>query len=159
MSARKFFCNLCRFNVSKKNGMKIKPLSRTFLLMLFVWGGGLALSICNEQGGEKAREKMTETGTAVVTSALPNQHEAVTYAFFVEDRKYTGYQVPAPGFLDGSTYVVHYNPGNPSSSFLGAIPTEDSGTHWTYLSIFAGIILTSAIVMFILERRGIVPSD
>ena len=52
--------------------------------MLGVWGGGLAFSICKEQGGEEARAKMTETGTAVVTSVLPKQHEAVTYAFSVE---------------------------------------------------------------------------
>ena len=139
-------------------GASFLPLSRLFLLMLIVWGGGLALSICNEQGGEEARKKMTATSTASVTSVLPNQHGAVTYVFFVNDRKYTGYQVPAPGFRDGSSYVVHYNPGDPSSSFLGDIPPDDSGDHWTYLSAFAGIILTAAIVMFILERRGIMPS-
>src|ERR1700722_16823774 len=103
------------------------PLSRAFLLMLGVWGGGLAFSICNEQAGEEARAKMTETGTATVTSVLPNQHEAVTFAFFVDGHEYSGYQVPAPGFVDGSSYVVHYNPSDPSSSFLGAIPFAASG--------------------------------
>ena len=135
------------------------PLSRTFLLMLGVWGGGLALSICNEQGGEEARAKMTETATAIVTSVLPKQHEAVTYAFSIEGRKYSGYQVPVPGFDDGSSYPVHYNPSDPSSSFLGPIPLAESESHWIYLSVFAGVALTAAIVTFILERRGILPKQ
>ena len=116
------------------------------------------MSIRNEQIVEESREKMTQTTLAWVTALIPNSHSTITYEFFVDGRKYTENQILGSDYLVGSSYVVHYNPSDPSSSFLGDIPSESSGIHWFYLKVFAGILLISSIVTFILECLGIVSS-
>jgi len=140
-------------------GYSLKPFSRSFLVALLLWGLGGALSIYNEQGEEKKREEMTGTTKALVTDLQQNNHGIVNYVFVVDHQQHAGSQLGNSRFAVGSSYEVHYNPSEPSSSFLGPIPAEESAAWWRHWYIFIGVFACCSILMFILETAGIVSRE
>jgi hypothetical protein len=95
---------------------------------------------------EVERERVSQTTQGRPIEYEPDNHNRVKYEYFVAGNRYVGEASSGNDYKLGATYPVHYDPNNPSLSFLGADVPHSLGRNLRDLALIGSLMVTVAIL-------------
>ena len=95
---------------------------------------------------EMEREKASQITQGKPIEYEPDNHNRVKFEYLVDGKRYVGEASSGSDYELGATYPVHYDPNNPSLSFLGTDVPHTLGRNLRDLTLIGIFVLVVVIV-------------